>query len=239
VAQYSAGDEPFNLTAGTFDEDTFPDLAVVNAGDGSISILINLGDGTFDNPMNIPAGGESPRSIVSGDFDQDGDLDLAVSNQDSVIPNLALLFGNGQGDFSAPQLRSLSGTPQGINLGDFNQDGFLDLVVATAENNEVHVYDGQGNGNFKAPQSFAVGDNPQNVGVGDLNNDGLPDLVLTNADSSDISVLLNDTQVPTNTSGGGCALGLSNLAQGSEWVLFGLGTSALIFLRLKQGRRIA
>src|SRR5207245_261548 len=90
------------------------DLAVVNAGNGqastngTISLLLGKGDGTFQAAVDYGAG-TNPVSLVVGDFNGDGKLDLAVANLGSYVRNIGIytnsaisvLLGKGDGTFRA------------------------------------------------------------------------------------------------------------------------------------------
>jgi hypothetical protein len=71
------------LAVGDFNGDGKPDLAVVNPGVKSISILLNDGSGSFasgvSSTVSLVSTGGLPRFAVVGDFDGDGRQDLAVS----------------------------------------------------------------------------------------------------------------------------------------------------------------
>ncbi len=114
------------------------DLAVANANDNTVSILIGNGDGTFRPAVERPVGlnypGENgPDAMVAGDFNGDGRLDLAIANYNSGT--VSILLGNGDGTFRPPVDYStgLDTTPDAIAVGDFNGDGRLDLAVASDE----------------------------------------------------------------------------------------------------------
>jgi hypothetical protein len=76
---YDAGDAPYAVAVGDFDGDGHPDLAVANRGDNTVSLLLNLGDGSFA-PQQTLATGSNPQSLAVGDLDRDGHPDLAVGN---------------------------------------------------------------------------------------------------------------------------------------------------------------
>ena len=67
--------------AGDFTGDGHLDLAVAEHQrlDGTVSVLLGNGDGTFQ-PQVTYAVGSDPHAIVAGDFTGDGQLDLAVAN---------------------------------------------------------------------------------------------------------------------------------------------------------------
>src|SRR5262249_21367925 len=83
---YTVGAYPIGTQAGDFNGDGIPDLATVNAGatgvNGSVSVLLSNGDGTFQPARNTPTGfpsGSGQNALAVGDFDRDGRLDLATS----------------------------------------------------------------------------------------------------------------------------------------------------------------
>src|SRR5262249_27530572 len=102
---YSAGANPHALVTADFNHDGRLDLAVVNPGDSTVSVLLGNPGGTFA-PGAIAATGTSPVSVAVGDFDADGKLDLVTANGGDV----SVLRGNGDGTF---------GTPSNISIGSY------------------------------------------------------------------------------------------------------------------------
>ena len=66
--------------AGDFNGDGHLDLAVANGVDGTVSVLLGNGDGTFQPAGHLTRSGRGSDAIVAGDFTGDGRLDLAVVN---------------------------------------------------------------------------------------------------------------------------------------------------------------
>jgi tetratricopeptide (TPR) repeat protein len=99
---YSAGSYPIQVAVGDFNHDGILDLAVLNSGgsvvpqQGTVSILLGKGGGTFESAVNYMTG-LSPDGVAVGDFNGDGILDLAVANSGSN--NVSVLLGNGDGTF--------------------------------------------------------------------------------------------------------------------------------------------
>jgi hypothetical protein len=78
--------------------------------------------------------------------------------------------------------------PYPVVVGDFNEDGHLDLVVASEST--VFVLLGTGTGAFGEVTQFSVGYLPYSVAVADFNGDGHLDLATANEGETTVSVLL-------------------------------------------------
>ena len=101
-------------------------LVAVNAGDNTISILLNKGDGTFKAETRYSVAC-CAGSVAVGDFNGDGNLDLAVAGNSGFGSGFAILLGKGDGTFR-PAVNYPVGYAGAITVGDFNRDGRLDLA---------------------------------------------------------------------------------------------------------------
>ncbi len=140
------------------------------------------------------ASGAKPKAVVLADFNGDKVLDLLVGNGENQ-PNgtASVLLGTGSGSFGAPISLQVNGRePEVAATGDFNNDGFADVVTANESTpGNISILLGDGNGSFTpVPTLLAVGNEPHSVVVADVNKDGRVDLITTNIASNNVSVLL-------------------------------------------------
>jgi VCBS repeat protein len=142
--------------------------------------------------------------VVVGDFNGDGILDLAAEYCDEYVTSsciraaLTVFLGNGDGTFTQSATTDLGYTDnpfpgnQNIVVGDFNNDGILDIAIANSDNNTLMVLLGNGDGTFSAAASPATGSNPSSIAVGDFNGDGNLDVAVLNVASTSLTVLLGN-----------------------------------------------
>ena len=189
----SVGSGPLALAAADFNGDGKLDLAVTNSRDGTISILLGNGDGTFSPLPGAPITGVSPVGIAIGDFNRDGRLDLAVVPAGSAgADSVMILLGNGDGTFTAAPGSPVSvgdsgSVPAAMAIADFNGDGKLDLAVASGGWETVGVLLGNGDGTFTRQAgccgySVVAARNDAALGIGDFSGSGRLDLALANED---------------------------------------------------------
>jgi hypothetical protein len=205
---------------GDYDGDGWPDLYVTNDF-GRTFLYHNRHNGTFEE-VGSPSGtglgpdgqGYGNMAADFGDFDRDGKLDLFVTRADNQP---ASLYWN-QGDYFIDIARkagiaspTMSPVKWGTGFGDFDNDGWLDVLVANGNFSSlldtlpkearfaerIQLFRNRGNLTFEEVADEA-GLNTgrlysrRGTAFGDINNDGKLDVVVFNANAPP-SVFLNET----------------------------------------------
>ena len=165
---------------------------IEGAGD---SLYRNNGDGTFTD-VSEKAGVADQRGyygmgVAWGDFDNDGDADLYVANDTN--PNY-LYWNQGNGTFREAGLLSGAAVDSngkaragmGIAVGDYDNDGRIDISVSNFSGEANALYRNQGSGLF-SDQAVSAGIATPTIPslgwgtfFGDFDNDGWKDLFVSN-----------------------------------------------------------
>src|SRR5262249_2043487 len=128
----TGGNAPHSVAAGDFNGDGSADLAVANRDSGTLTVLTNRSDGTF-NTAKAYRVGSNPHMVKAGDLNGDGRLDLVVVNDGS--DSVSVLLQNQSGSFFKAVNYETGPAPKGVAIGDINGDGQVDLVTANTAGN--------------------------------------------------------------------------------------------------------
>ncbi len=187
---YPTGNNPRSVAIGDLNGDGKADLAVTNQGlvsatGGTVSVLLNNGNGTFAVKKDYQAG-SGPWSVAIGDLNGDGKEDLAVGGQNSYV---SIYLNNNNITFQPKVDYLVEGGAQSLKIGDLNNDGRADLAMASIRSLSVML--NNGNGNFSKTY-YTLGSNyTSSVAIGDLNGDGKLDIAITNALGNHNGIVIN------------------------------------------------
>lgn len=210
-AGISAGSNGTNLCAsfGDYDKDGDLDLYVGTEWGSDNVLYENNGNGTFTDATTLAGVGLNLKNSQGGyfaDFNGDGWPDIFVSN--SVAPgnasnpdsSNAMLINNGNGTFTDSAVSNGIALENdqvlGVDIGDVNNDGDLDIVFTTYTSPYLLLYANDGNGSFTNVTGTAdlittKGGESGPVFV-DLDNDGYLDLYYSTGGSVLDQVFMND-----------------------------------------------
>ena len=170
-----------------------------NVFEGSVSVILGNGDGTFQSPVSYNAGGTSAYSVAVADLNGDGKPDIVVidgcasgTSGINCSPEgvVGVLLNNGNGTYQDVVTYGSGGSGHyrsQLAVADVNGDGKLDLVTTTCGpigatscgNGIVSVLLGNGDGTFQSAVSFETGAYGSNsLVIGDVNGDGKPDVIV-------------------------------------------------------------
>jgi len=194
---------PVAVSVGDVNGDGKLDFVEADEVQGTASVFLGDGTGNFRFAGSYGIGGtaalstfefNSPVSMLLADLDRDGRLDLVTTNYWDSTVNVA--FGDGSGafqtyrDYGVVLVDQFLTGPLGVQTGDFNGDGKLDLAVPDClmydnfgepicTQGGVHLLLGNGDGTFKTPLDSAAGtNNPVSITVGDFDGDGRLDVAV-------------------------------------------------------------
>ena len=163
--------------------------------EGELDILYhNNGDGTFtDVTESAGFSGATGRGLALawGDYDDDGDMDVYIAND---ADQNFLYRNNGAGTFTDVSLTAGVGFSEdgeaengmGADFGDYDNDGYLDLVVTNFQDQTNTLYHNEGNGLFSDVSyaskigTISLPYLAWGISFFDYDNDGYQDLFIAN-----------------------------------------------------------
>lgn len=186
--------------------------------DGDIDILVTSSTGSTSSAANHVAwyknlGNEtfSPKIVISSsyndvttvrllDVDEDGIKDLVVGD---AMTGLSWIKNMGSGFFGSKQSLPYNSYLTTFEVGDMNNDGREDIIVAQLNGDSLHFIRNTGNATFVYQTMFyAPNYNIYSINFGDLDQDQATDLIVSSGDSSPQRVIqfeyANNAFVQTN-----------------------------------------
>lgn len=169
---------------------------------GNLFVLQNgstVGSLVFNNVTKITV----PGTLVNlkfGDLDGDGRPDIAATQ---VLSTSISVLLNQSDDtkiaFADPVAVQTDDRPWGLDLGDLDGDGKLDVVVASFTKKSLTVLNNTSSGSLSfARHIIATTYLNRNVKIGDMDGDGKPDITFTSIDDNNLGIPASDISVIRN-----------------------------------------
>lgn len=213
--------DPFALAVGDFNGDGNDDVAVLNNGQTTLTILQGNGNGIFavkpiinlhDPPYNF----SFPWGMAAADANNDGKWDLFFTDVD--LNAVGELLGNGNNTFSFGGFFPTNTDPQELITGDFNGDGKTDIVTSNETSNSISALIGKGDGTFQPHVDYPTGTSPAEITRIPIGFEKTIGLAVANEGGNSISIFIGNgdgtfqprVDVPVGFAPFGLSVGLLN-----------------------------
>jgi len=172
------GANPTKSLTGDLDGDGIMDKAVLNRNDNSMTLYKGADNGLFESLAVPIALANDTRDAKLVDLNGDGILDIVIV---FGVSGVRVYLGQGLGTFASPASYAASTQPESVEFGDFNDDGYLDVVVACSGIGKISFFPGAGDGTLGSRVDSDTGAQPVSLVAADLNFDGRVDVAVAQA----------------------------------------------------------
>jgi hypothetical protein len=170
----------WDVGLGDLNNDGKADIAASSVGAG-IRVWVGDGGGSWDEEStSLPVTG-AYYGLSLGDWDDDGLSDISAGQNAGVqawVDKGTPILSGGWLEIVSP---TISGGYRGLDVGDWNHDGKLDIVAAN-ETSGIQLWEGNGGNAWSDIASWTAPDLPtggnyHGIALGDLDNNGWLDVV--------------------------------------------------------------
>ena len=185
---WAIGFDTHDVAVGHFNADRFLDLAV--GYEGGVFALLGDGEGNVATISLLDRGAIMANRVAVADIggDETDDVVYCNSANDVIVTQL----GNPSGIFADPVEHLVGTNPNGVALGDVNDDGEVDLIAAITGTNNLGILVADGGGGYNLQQVTVQ--TPTEVLPIDANDDGLTDIaVVYSGATNGLEVRIADT----------------------------------------------
>jgi Ca2+-binding RTX toxin-like protein len=200
-----------STVSGDFNGDGYDDLLFTWAS-GFNRIFFGRSDGSFGwdtNRMQTGAINGDGLSVTVGDFNGDGHDDVIFISPSSGWNRVMFGTANGQFGISTGTIDAgeIAGASSDVVSGDFNGDGFDDLLFHWGDSGQNRFYFGNASKGFARDTNFlstsSINNHTGNLVSGDFNGDGFVDEFFHWEETGQNRVFVSDSGVNTFDGGAG------------------------------------
>lgn len=168
--------------------DGLMDVVSASIDDGHVRAYINQGGLQFEQQL-INTDVIGAYRITATDINADGQTDFLVPSIET--DEVTALIADNQAQPYGYRKQIIAGNvilPTDARAGDFNNDGLVDVVSVSFEDNQLLMHQQNSDGSFTTSVLSSSPQSPRKIVVADFNNDQLTDILV--ASSADNSVRL-------------------------------------------------
>lgn len=186
---------PVAMAAGNLDGKSGNDMVVANSKTGDVSVFFALALGFFasaeDEASHFAVGGV-PQDVaveyLEDPEDERADIITLLKNDVAIIYS-----GNTvEPSFEPADPLDYSGqAPSAMALGDVNMDGYVDIVIVSANGSEVSIFINMAQKQFSNSYTFDTGKHPTGVLVNDVDGDKCPEILTIDKIGRTVTVFRN------------------------------------------------
>ncbi|WP_436520900.1 glycoside hydrolase domain-containing protein [Actinoplanes sp. HUAS TT8] len=168
-------------------KDGFPDIIARQTSTSAIYFYPGRSTGALGPRKLLFSRSRTLRELTAiGDFNKDGYPDMVAAMNNGGL----YLYPGAKGAKFGKAKRLVAGNwndrSEFAGVGDFNRDGYQDLVVKVNKTGAMSLYRGR-SGGFLNPVTIGSGNGIRDyVGVGDFDRDGYPDLAAVQASNGNL-----------------------------------------------------
>lgn len=188
-----------NLRFADLNRDGIRDMVTPAMDRSGVTVLLGSSRNEFvvakDSPIRA---GKFPFHLATGDLNGDGFIDVAAAHRsgnagETRHNRITVLLGDGKGGLriglGSPYLSEAPHAPSGIEIADFDGDGFGDIATANWQGTVTILLGGKQKMTLPKGAPFKTGKSAWGIAVGDVDRDGRSEIVVTHPSDNDVAVL--------------------------------------------------